>query len=131
MFFTRRQTELSLQFSGIVSLSLYCLSKLQIFIDWYALLYDDADSYKLFKIENKIEIYWIEPEIRTLFTRRLTWLCPRFSAIVSISLHCLWKLQIFNDWYALLYDDVDSYELFKIENKIEIDRIELEIQMLF
>ena len=89
------------------------------------------DSYELFKIENGIEINWIEPELWMFFTHRQTELSLQFSGIVSLSLYCLSKLQIFIDWYALLTDNADSYELFKIENKIEIDRIEPEMRMLF
>ena len=41
----------------------YGLWKLQIYIDWYVFLTDNAGGYDLSNVENKIEIDRLEPEL--------------------------------------------------------------------
>ena len=46
---------------------------------------------------------------------------PRFSLVVSLSLHRLSKVQTRINRCAFLTDDEDDYELFEKENRIEIN----------
>ena len=49
--------------SRVLSITLYCLSYLQIFIDHYALLTYDRGSYEQPKTVNRIEIDQLESEL--------------------------------------------------------------------
>ena len=76
---------------GVISIALYCLSFLRIFIDSFDILRHDKSIYKQLKIVNRIKIYQLEPELRLRFLEppKRERCAVVSTGVISITLYCL------------------------------------------
>ena len=108
-----------------------CLSKLEIFIDSYALLTHGRGGFDQLKTENKTKIDPLALELQAISKHYRNGTDARSAIFFSLSLYWLTNLQIFIDLHALLAHSRGGFDQLKTENKTKIDPLAPELQAIF